>query len=222
MSDCVWWVRTDPLAQDRWAFSVTKPEVSLRERVHGWQRVQEAGGRFPDDCKPLEMQCVHNLNGDGTIGSKKKPATDEKGRRLPNMFYQTYFCIAHEAIEVFQKFDLGEAQFYEVGFLEADGTTKIDEPVYILIPANPKNAFRFSNPDNAAAALENPQDISSRRAKSGIPDDAVGVTSDALGGAHVWIEPNFNGTFFVSDSLAQALRVAGVGADFRLARAQIV
>lgn len=53
-------------------------------------------------------------------------------------------------------------------------------------------------------------------------DDDVAVTSAALDGAGIWIDPDLGLAFFVSERLARALRASGCDKRFKLRRCRVV
>lgn len=222
MSDYVWWVAGFKVPDNRWAFYVQKPELDIQSEVKKIADPIERGEQLPKELQPTEMRMVYEVNKDSTVGEKRRPLTDSNGRRFPHFFCQGYFCISPEIKEIFEQFELGDAQILPLRFFEADRTTPVEVTAYILIPANPKGAFLYSHPDGVQEGLETPELVTSRNAKISTEDDVVGVSKAALIGSDIWVEPKFNRTFFVCDRLANALRDNNLHTDFDFRRAVVV
>ncbi len=214
MTDVVWWVSATGMPDDRVTFAISNPDLPLKARVEIYSNAQYRGETLPDDLFPRRLT--------NKIALPVKKRIGPNGHRLPYFFSHNLHCVSNEAIDVFERHDLGEAQFRPVAFFEHGDQEQVDEPVRVLVPANPRTALLVEqSPKLAANALAwSPgQPV---MASYLYEDDDVAVSSAVLGGPDVWIDPMFTRTFFLSDALVQALKAEGLDADFGLRRARIL
>lgn len=209
-----WWVAATVPA-DNVSFTIAEPKLERSESIEKRTKPQARGE--PIDAAVFPRKLVHNREMDAV----ERMSTHE--RRLPCFFYHNYFCIAHEAIDVFQRHDLGNAQFRDLDFFEFGGSDRVNERVKILVPCNPKTGFLLDNsPQVKKKSLGTPALLAAPVASFQYGDGDIAVSKSVLDGADVWIDPTFRNTFFLSDRLVSALKTAGVADDFDLRWARVL
>ena len=224
MTDCVWWVAFAGAITNRNAHSVIRPAKSAKERIEAWINPIEQGLRLDPSDRPQAFRLNYKELKNGKIENTDDPIIGPNGYRLSYSFFQDYPMIAHEAIDVFEQFDLGEAQLFPVDFFKTDEVTPHAERVTLVVPANPKNSFRYRDPAQPEKD-ENHPNIKGAAARVNYASNILGkifVTEAALSGPDIWSEPSYFDTYFISDRLATALGEAGVADDFHLQKATVI
>ena len=197
----VWWT-ANTVPGENVSFQVGEPELERSESIERRTKPQRRG-------EPIEESMAEIMSA--------------PGRRLPYFFFHNYFCIAHEAIDIFERHDLGSAQFRDVEFYEFGGSRRVNERLKILVPCNPKSGFLLEDsPDVKKKSLGTPALLQAPMASYHYGNGDIAVSKSVLDGADVWIDPTFRNTFFMSDRLARALKQAGLAEDFDLRWARVL
>ena len=212
--DLVWWVGST-VPEDNVTVDVTHPDVDIRLAIELGTKPQKRGDPVADEVFPRRF--VHNQK------YRKTRQVTNSGRRLPYFFYRDFFCIAHEAIDVFEKHNLGNAQFREAEFYEFEDDVRVNERMKVLVPCNPKRGFLIEEspkPARQFAGIPSLEGVA--QADSDFEDGDVAVSRSVLDGPDVWIDPNFWRTFFLSNKLAQELIEKDLAHDFCLRWARVL
>ncbi|MEM9717312.1 MAG: hypothetical protein AAF826_12430 [Pseudomonadota bacterium] len=225
MADCAYWVAFEGAGTPRYAHESMQPDIPLKEKVEKWSKKIARGELIDPETRPLAFKLSCRELKDGTIDrSAGEPIVGQNGYRLPHSFFQSYPMIAHEAIDVFHQFNLGEAQLFPVDFYKSDAVTPHNERVNLVVPGNPKHAYRelSENGENIVPYDEQGFEVA---ASVGYADSVKGklfVTEAALKGPDIWYEPKYRNTYFISEALAQALIEAGIASDFNLQKVDVI
>lgn len=152
---------------------------------------------------------------------KKVWATDQTpSGPLPHLFVaKGYWIVSDKAAAILRQFDLGKGALYPVTVLQADKATPYPGEYFSWNFGNVKTALVPDQSQNLR-----PFGVSGLRWN--LPwiskDGEVAVSSAALGGPDVWVDPNLFKSLFVSDGLGSALKGAGLAKAFLLTRSRVV
>jgi len=169
-------------------------------------RRNAAGEPLSADCFPKQINIDPNTDHPDIIANTR------------HLFHGGYWHVSGKCASALQSTDLGNGALYPVEFLQMDRTTPVPGQCYSLNFGNTKRAFAPSESKNVRE---------SRYSKGFyqlypiVEDDDVAVTSAALGGADIWVDPALMLAFFVSERLAAALRTAGCDKPFKLRRCRV-
>jgi hypothetical protein len=130
-----------------------------------------------------------------------------------------YWVVSGEVADVMQRFDLGSGNLYPTKVFRKDRKTPIGDRWYCLNFGNVKKAYKSGGVDpmphvQMPYIYHIPPTI--------LKDNDYTLSSDALSGPDIWVDPQIGNTFFVSDGLARALKEAGVAKPFGLKKCRIV
>jgi len=142
-------------------------------------------------------------------------------KQLPQIFKgASYWVLGGKAAQVFRQFDLGGGGLYPVEVLQKDRRTRIEGEYFCLCFGNTKSALVW---DQSPGVRPVTPDRTEYWSLNPVPaDDSIALTSAALGGPDLWIDPALWLAFFVSDGLAQALKAAKVDGPFSFTRCRVV
>ncbi|MCQ9147741.1 hypothetical protein [Ochrobactrum sp. BTU2] len=141
-----------------------------------------------------------------------------------------FFAVKGKLAEVLKGFDLGDGELIEFPIFEADKTTRLPGPFYLLNFGAVKNSFVPEASQSRAG--EKVVGLRSRRtiehdgyelwATYKLEDGDIAVTSAALEGADLWFERKLENKIFMSGRLHDAVVAAKAKTDFQFAQARIV
>ncbi|MEO8374598.1 MAG: hypothetical protein ABI471_05195 [Sphingomonas bacterium] len=203
-----------------WISRATGDESNLRPLKHSFSN---------DDQRKIALEWSRaNLDG-YPLGSDFFPheiwgisSAKEKDYKLPNFFLAGSFCVVSAAAAtVLQQFDLGEGGLYPVKVLKNDHETPVGGEWFCINFGNRKSAF-------LPQSSQNIYDDYIRNGEKGwflkekAQDNDVAVSPLALTGPDIWVDPDVGYAFFVSDSLANALRKAEVDKGFFLTKCRVI
>ncbi len=210
----VWWVGR-PYPNNNILADVTEPALDLDQLVEFCSKPQQRGEPVKESAFPRRLE--------HSVKFKKSAQETNSGRRLPYFSNHDFFCVAHEAIDVFERHDLGDAQFRDVEFFEFKGEKRVEERLRILVPCNPKQGLIAAESPKVVKAFAGIPELAGKGvASSRLKDGDVAVAKSVLDGPDIWIDPAFRLTFFMSDRLAQALYDADLAQDFQLRWARVL
>jgi hypothetical protein len=140
---------------------------------------------------------------------------------LPHLFQANgYWCVSEPAHDVLVKADLGASRMRRVAVFQRDRVTPLADRFFCLAIAGTKACLL---PEASIGLRPNPYARVPAYNLPWVPTDgAVAVTTSALEGADIWIDPALQRVFFVSRSLGSALADAGLAEAFRLHACTIV
>ncbi|HMI41122.1 MAG TPA: hypothetical protein VK485_07835 [Sphingomicrobium sp.] len=142
-------------------------------------------------------------------------------KQLPQIFMGcVYWVLGAKAAEVFRQFDVGGGGLYPVEVFQNDRKTRIEGDYFCLCFGNKKSALIW---DQSPGIKPIKPDRTEYWSLNPVPaDDSIVLSSAALAGPDIWIDPALWLAFFVSDGLAQALKAAKVDGPFSLTRCMVV
>ena len=203
MSDTVW--ISDLLADPEVAVMVnTDISVNDVERSIEGEKLLKAGKPVPRDL------CPRQIWNDETF------ETPETFDRMPDVFIAHGHCIVSErAADVLRQFDLGGGALYPLdAVLQKDRKTPVPGEYFCWIFGNVKEAFLGDESPDARPF------VSGLHGEWKMPfvhrDGQLAVSTDALRGPDVWVDPRLFKSVFVSGPLGNALDQAGLREAFRL------
>lgn len=143
-------------------------------------------------------------------------------RKLPHIFNGGGYWIVSSAVAaILREFDLGNGGLFPIKLLEQDETTPIAGEYFCLSIGNQKSAFL---PEASVGAKQ-------RNIRVGVPgwkppfvltDDALAVSEAALPGPDIWVDTIVGDAFFLSNSLALALKKAKADKGFTLRTCRVL
>jgi hypothetical protein len=208
MTDTVWisTAMSDPSNQRPLKHSFSDTE--LRKTAIEWGERNDAGEPLPQSSFPLEVFGISSA--------------EEKDYRLPNLFFAgSYWVVSAAAAEVLRQFDLGQGGLYPVKVMKKDRETPVGGEWFCINFGNRRSTFL---PDESPRFRHD----YIRNGEMGwfprLPykDEDFAVSTSALSGSDIWIDPNVGDAFFLSDPLAKALKKAKVDKGFMLGTCRVV
>ena len=170
-------------------------------------RKNAAGEPLGDECFPEQIYV-------------KKDA-DTNYDKLPDLFFAgSYWVVSGATADVMHKFDLGQGNLYPTKVFRKDRKTPIGERWFCLNFGNVKEALDAQQSTNICPFVPGYTDC--WNPPTNLKDGQLAVSSAALGGPDVWIDPQIREIFFLSDPLAMALKDAGVARAFGLKKCRVV
>ena len=141
---------------------------------------------------------------------------------LPNLFRAgDVWAVSALAADVLRQFDLGGGGLYPVKVMKKDRATPVGGEWFCLNFGNRKNSFL---PEQSSRFrhdyIRNGQKGWFPRLPCG--DYDLSVSSAALDGPDVWVDPDVGDAFFLSDALAKALKNAKADKGFFLAKCRVL
>lgn len=156
------------------------------------QRLNDSGMSVPPDMCP---QMIWGDTGEPAIGS------------LPDVFYANgYWVVSARMAEVLTRFDLGGGALQPLagGVVQADRTTRVPGEYFVWIFGNEKRAFLEQHSPKARPMGGAPTRDWCKM-PSVMEDDAIAVSTAALAGPDVWVDPQLFKSIFVSGAVGDAL-----------------
>ena len=146
------------------------------------------------------------------VNGEIKPPADGLFKAAGNLM------VTKKCAEIMRPFDFGDGYLHECWFYQNDQTTKLPDPYYALVFGASKTALI---PDRSTARPNSYNDKLWDIVIDPKYGDAV-VSSDALTGADIWIDPTVSLGFFVSGALYDALKTAGFANNFYFSQCEVV
>jgi hypothetical protein len=204
MSDTAWISTAPGHASNMRPFNYSFNGTDLPDIAMEWGQRNVDGQSLNGDCFPDEIYGAGNA--------------EAKDYKLPDIFFAgSYWVVSSAAAEVLRQFDLGGGALYPVQVFKKDRETPIGEGWFCINFGNQKNVlFPQESPRMRHRYIRNGE-------KGWFPpfvtkDGDVAVSSAALRGPDLWIDPNVGDAFFLSDALAKALKKAKVDKGFFLSK----
>jgi hypothetical protein len=141
---------------------------------------------------------------------------------VPDLFSADgYYTVSERAANILGQFDLGGGALYPVreGVYGNDNQTRIPGEYFTWVFGNVKTAFL---PEVTPEKL--PFGVAGIRWNMPVlmKDGDIAVSSAALEGPNVWMEPNLMRSVFLSGPLGQALSDGGLAKAFRLKTCRVI
>jgi hypothetical protein len=136
---------------------------------------------------------------------------------------QSHWIVSAKAAEVLRQFDLGGGALYSVadGIFQKDGVTRVPGDYFCWIFGNSKKAF-LEQHSPAAKPMSGATTRDWCVMPSNLADKDIAVSTAALVGPDVWVDPLLFQSLFVSGRLGDALDAAGLRKAFRLFQCRVV
>jgi hypothetical protein len=184
-------------------------DAVARQRYLDASNGSQRGERIPEGVLPKTFFAWRGPHDSGKPLKKK----------LSHLANSGFHFVTSEAADVLRQFDLGGCRLHPVEVLMEDRKTPLPGSYFVLDFDSWKDVFL---PDQSPE-FKSPRGVVGAWMPSfSIKDDVVALSKAAQSGADLWWNPNIWGAFFLSDSLVQALKKAGVDKPFSLRRCRIV
>jgi hypothetical protein len=149
-------------------------------------------------------------------------AADRGARTFKNLpdiiFGYGFYVVSARCAEVLRQFDLGAGALYAVRVLQKDKETPVADHGWFCI--NFGNQKRVLLPDQSKNIEPWPGGRWTARAALG--DSDIAVSSGAVSGADIWVEPLFERSLFLSGALGDNLRSAKCASGWGLKKCRVV
>ena len=134
-----------------------------------------------------------------------------------------FYAVKGRLAEVLSQFDLGGGGLIPLPIYQADKVTPVEGEFFLLNFGARKQSFLPEKSRRVEPLLT--MELDGKEvwsAKFGLKDGEIAVSSAALEGADLWMEPTLWKEVFLSGRLVEAIRAAKVTTDLWLARCRIV
>lgn len=149
-----------------------------------------------------------------------KKLTYKKG--LPYLFTCGYIYVSSDLADILRVHDLGNGALYPTRFFEVDGTTEIPGEYFCLNFGNTKAAFMPDQSPKARPFNEASKVITKWVLPWGQKNGDIAVSTAALRGADIWIDPVFWNAFFISGRLQKAQKAAKFTSRFAMRKCCVI
>lgn len=149
-------------------------------------------------------------------------SADEKDYRFPDLFHAYgYWVVSAAAAEVLKQFDLGGGGLYPVKVFKNDRITPVGGEWFCINFGNRKSGFV---PDQSPRSRHSYIRDGEKGWFPRLPyrDDDFAVSESVLAGPDIWIDPDVGDAFFLSDTLAKALKKAKADKGFFLGKCRVI
>ena len=144
-------------------------------------------------------------------------------RRVGDLFCAgPFYAVKGRLAEVLKDFDLGKGGLIEFPIYEADKTTRLPGPFYLLNFGGAKDSFVPGESRKLYSRRELAKDGDELWATYELEDGDIALTPAAFEGADLWHERKLQNRLFMSGRLHDAILAAGVKTRFQFARVRIV
>ncbi len=136
---------------------------------------------------------------------------------------QSHWVVSARAADVLRQFDLGGGALYPIteGIFQKDRVTRVPGDYFCWIFGNSKKAF-LEHDSPAAKPMSGAATRDWCVMPSDLTDNDMAVSTAALVGADVWVDPILFQSIFVSGPLGDALEAAGLRKAFRLFQCRVI
>ena len=179
-------------------------DETARDFAIDCRRRNDAGESLASDCFPKQIF--------GTSNAK------DKDYKLPDIaFVGSYWFVSKNAAVVLRRFNLGGGNLYPVDVLKKDRATSVGGEWFCLNFGNAKRTFIPDQSTNVHA-----RSAGQWVASLTLSDNELALSSDALSGPDLWIEPIVRSAIFFSEELGKALKKAKADKGFFFRKCQVV
>ncbi|EFO30606.1 hypothetical protein TRICHSKD4_4201 [Roseibium sp. TrichSKD4] len=149
---------------------------------------------------------------------------EKRWSKVKDLFaLEGFYAVKGKLAEILKQFDLGGTDLVEFPIYQADKTTQLPGPYYFLNLGSRKDSFLIEKTNGARLLGRHAQTGEEVWGGPMVPKDGdVAVSSAALEGADLWVEPKYTGKIFISGPLHDAIEAARLKIDFRFTKARIV
>jgi hypothetical protein len=146
---------------------------------------------------------------------------EERGyniKDMPNLFYGGgFWFVSAKAAAILQAHDLGAGALYPVRVLGKDRSTPLGDGWFCVNFGNRKSAFMIEH-----AHRTRPQVGGKSPVFATLKDDEFAVSSAALDGPDIWVDPQLWDSIFFSERLGKALKKAKAANGFYLRSCRVI
>ncbi|MGB3471342.1 MAG: hypothetical protein WBA51_11015 [Erythrobacter sp.] len=166
-----------------------------RKLVSAVKRANSAGEAVTRDAFPPEIY--------GQVTAK------EADYNFTDFFIANALPVVSDRLAtVLRRFDLGDASLYPVPVLKKDKATPVDGDWHFLNFGNVKHAFI---PEQSGGSGFEQIEGTDYWIMGGYgKHDAIAVSTDALSGPDIWVEPRCVSVFFLSNRVVSAIKAEGL------------
>lgn len=150
------------------------------------------------------------------------PEAEEKDYRLPDLFHAYgFWMVSAAAAEVIRQLDLGQGSLVPVEVMKSDRQTPVGGEWFVISIGNRKNALLPAESPRMRSGYVRDGE------KGWLPpfvtkNDDIAVSSAALAGPDIWIDPQTADSFFLSDRLVKGLKKAKADKGFFLSKCRVL
>jgi hypothetical protein len=141
-------------------------------------------------------------------------------KKLPSIFFNGFTFVSEEVARIIDQHNAGASKTYAVDVYQWDKKTKVPGNFKTLNFGNVKNCLITAESQSIEQNpyIKHPH-FTCRRSR--LKDGDLKVSSSALDGANIWIDPTLHHAFFIAGKLAEALIAGGFQKDFAMKRCAI-
>lgn len=176
------------------------------EKATNTAKRNSAGEALSADCFPKEIYYMYS---------------DRLETKLPDICMAAGWVVSEAVADVLRQFDMGKGALYPVKVFQHDRKRLVEGTYFHLNYGNTKEAVLL---EKTIGARKSPYPSGDqRRSFIGLINDGdIAIRAAALDGPDIWLDPQIQKTFFLSDRLVQALKKAKLARCFKLSRCKIV
>jgi hypothetical protein len=140
--------------------------------------------------------------------------------RLPSVFYNGFTFVSQDIANLIAQNKAGNCKTFPVEVYQRNRKTKVPGIFHTLNFGNTKSCFVLEGSRKTRTSPYAPG--SWYAVDMGLEDDDIRVSSNAVIGPEIWIDPLMPKVFFLAGGLADELIAQGFKSDFALRRCKIV
>lgn len=200
----------------------------LGTRTKHFGREWDPASRIVPAATPEHLNALNNYTKGIAISREALPEADavfdEKAfRRVGEVFCSAgFFVVRDQLAQTLARFDLGEGGLIPFPVYRADLATPYPGEFFLLNFGCIKNTVLPEQCGDATKFLvRKATGVQVWKLNQLQPDAEVVVSAQALTGCDLWFEEAVHNKLFLSDALAQAIIVIGLGEVFRLQRCRV-
>ena len=145
-------------------------------------------------------------------------ANEREYKVLPNLFYGGgFWFVSAKAATVLRAHELGNGALYPVNVYDKDRETPLGDGWFCINFGNRKSAFLIEH-----AQRTRPQVGGKSPVFATLKDDEFAVSTAALAGPDVWVDPQLWDSIFFSERLGKALKKAKAAHGFYLRTCRVI
>lgn len=208
MSDITWVSIAPGQAMNMRPFTNSFAGTDQAKEGMAWGEQNSAGAPLGPENFPREIYAT--------------PDAKESAYRLPDIFSDgNFWVVSKAAADVLARFNLGNGALYPVKVLEKDRETPIGSEWFCLNFGNTKDGVIVSQSVPMRETYI-PGGKKAWRLKNVLADNDLVVSNTVIGGPDIWVDPQLAYSFFMSESLGKALRLAKADKGFLLHTCKIL
>lgn len=145
-------------------------------------------------------------------------ANEREYKVLPNLFYGGgFWFVSAKAAEVLRAHDLGAGALYAVNVYGKDRETPLGDGWFCINFGNRKSAFLIEHAQRTRAQVGGKSPVFAT-----LKDDEFAVSTAALDGPDIWVDPQLWDSIFFSERLGRALKKTKAAHGFYLRSCRVI